>query len=124
MGVARRHTGPSLVPDGLGGFVKRKLRQLIGLGLLCGIAIAAIAMLTWTAGDPSLSHATNAPVKNWMGRPGAILADLLMQLFGLGAIALLGIAAGWGWQLLRNRPFDREALRVPLGIGAAMIVAA
>ncbi|MBL8571255.1 MAG: DNA translocase FtsK [Phreatobacter sp.] len=123
MAVARRQTGPSLVPEGLGGLMRRKLRQLIGLGTLAAVAIAALAMLTWTAGDPSLSHATNAPVKNWVGRPGAILADLLMQLFGLAAIVLLAICATWGWRLLRSRAFDREALRVPLGLAAAMTVA-
>ncbi len=123
MAVARRHTGPSLVPDGLGGAMRRQLRRLAGLGILAGVVIAAVAMLTWTAGDPSLSHATNAPVKNWIGKPGAILADLLMQLFGLAAVALLAISAVWGWLMLRARPFDREGLRVPLGIGAAMMVA-
>ena len=123
MAVARRQTGPSLVPEGLGGLMRRKLRQLVGLGTLAAVAIAALAMLTWTAGDPSLSHATNAPVKNWVGRPGAILADLLMQLFGLAAIVLLAICATWGWRLLRNRAFDREALRIPLGLAAAMTVA-
>ena len=30
--------------------------------------------------DPSLSHATNAPVRNLLGAPGAIAADLMMQL--------------------------------------------
>ncbi len=123
MAVVRRHTGPSLVPDGLGGAMRRQLRRLAGLGILAGVVIAAVAMLTWTAGDPSLSHATNAPVKNWIGRPGAILADLLMQLFGLAAIVLLSVAAIWGWLMLRAHPFDREGLRVPLGIGAAMILA-
>ncbi|MDP2801337.1 MAG: DNA translocase FtsK [Phreatobacter sp.] len=123
MAVVRRHTGPSLVPDGLGGAMRRQLRRLAGLGILVAVLVAAVAMLTWTAGDPSLSHATNAPVKNWIGRPGAILADLLMQLFGLAAVVLLAIAAVWGWLMLRARPFDREGLRVPLGIGAAMILA-
>ena len=34
--------------------------------------------------DPSLSHATDARVPNLLGRPGAIAADLMMQLFGVG----------------------------------------
>jgi S-DNA-T family DNA segregation ATPase FtsK/SpoIIIE len=123
MAVVRRHTGPSLVPDGLGGAMRRQLRRLAGLGILAAVLVAAVAMLTWTAGDPSLSHATNAPVKNWIGRPGAILADLLMQLFGLAAVVLLAVSAIWGWLMLRARPFDREGLRVPLGIGAAMVLA-
>ncbi|WP_163574649.1 DNA translocase FtsK 4TM domain-containing protein, partial [Klebsiella pneumoniae] len=69
--------------------MRRKIRQIGGLAILAAVGLAALALMTWTAGDPSLSHATNAPVKNWVGRPGAILADLLMQLFGLGCIGLL-----------------------------------
>jgi S-DNA-T family DNA segregation ATPase FtsK/SpoIIIE len=123
MAVARQHTGLSLLPEGLKGALRRKMRQLIGFGVLTAVVIAAVAMLTWTAGDPSLSQASNAPVKNWIGRPGAILADLFMQLFGLAAIVLLAISASWGWRLLRNRAFDRQALRIPLGIAAAMVLA-
>ena len=123
MAVARRHTGLSLFPEAMKGAMRRKIRQLSGLAILGAVGLAALALLTWTAGDPSLSHATNAPVKNWVGRPGAILADLLMQLFGLGAIGLLLIAAIWGWRFVTCRPFDREGLRVPLGIAAGMILA-
>ena len=60
---------------------------------------SAVALATWSVQDPSLSHATNAPVRNLLGMPGAIVADLLMQLLGLAAIALraagrdLGLAA-------------------------------
>ena len=62
--------------------------------------------------DPSLSHATDAPVRNLLGTPGAIGADLLMQLFGLAAIALLLPVAVWGWRLPRTAPFDREWMRL------------
>ncbi|MFN3854968.1 MAG: DNA translocase FtsK 4TM domain-containing protein [Phreatobacter sp.] len=103
--------------------LRRRLRQIVGLAVLAGVAVAALALITWTAGDPSLSRATNAPVQNWAGRPGAILADLLMQLVGLGSVVLLAIAAAWGWRLMRNRSFDREGLRIPLGFAAAMVAA-
>ncbi|QCI69160.1 DNA translocase FtsK [Phreatobacter stygius] len=123
MAVARRHTGLSIFPEAMKGAMRRKIRQIGGLAILAAVGLAALALMTWTAGDPSLSHATNAPVKNWVGRPGAILADLLMQLFGLGAIGLIGVAAAWGWRFVTNRPFDREGLRIPLGIAAGMILA-
>ena len=82
----------------------------------------AVALATWSVQDPSLSHATNAPVRNILGTPGAISADLLMQLLGLAAVALLLPVAVWGWRLLTHRPLDRE--RVPPVLWVAGTLAA
>ena len=49
--------------------------------------------------DPSLSHATDGPVRNLLGTPGAVGADLLMQLFGLAATVLVLPVAVWGWRI-------------------------
>ena len=46
--------------------------------------IAALA--TWNVADPSFSHATDNPVSNAMGFPGAVLADLSMQFLGLASV--------------------------------------
>ena len=82
--------------------------------------IAAVALATWSVQDPSLSHATNAPVRNMLGLPGAIGADLMMQLLGIATIAFLFPVAAWGWRLLTHRPLDRERARLALWIvGAA-----
>ena len=62
--------------------------------------------------DPSLSHATNAPMRNVLGLPGAIVADLLMQLFGIAALALILPVAIWGWRLATHRALRRERIRV------------
>src|SRR5882724_11775988 len=83
--------------------LRRRLYECIGAVLL---AIAALA--TWSVQDPSLSHATNAPVRNMLGLGGAISADLMMQLFGITTIALLFPVASWGWRLVTHRPLDRE----------------
>ena len=72
----------------------------------------AVALATWSVQDPSLSHATNAPVRNLLGMPGAITADLLMQLFGLATIVLVLPVAVWGWRLVTHRPLEREWLRL------------
>ena len=40
--------------------------------------------------------------------PGAIVADLLMQLLGLAAVVLVLPIAVWGWRLVTHRPLDRE----------------
>jgi S-DNA-T family DNA segregation ATPase FtsK/SpoIIIE len=58
-----------------------------------------------------------------MGRPGAIGADMLMQILGLGSIMLILPVAVWGWRLVTHRLFDREALRVACWILCAVIAA-
>ena len=74
--------------------------------------VAAAALMTWSVQDPSLSHATSRAIRNIVGYPGAIGADLLMQILGLGAIMLILPLAVWGWRMLTHRTFDREALRI------------
>ena len=81
--------------------------------------LLAVALATWSVQDPSLSHATNAPVRNLLGVPGAIVADLLMQLLGIAPLALVLPIAIWGWRLATHRPLDRERLRLALWIAGA-----
>ena len=40
---------------------------------------------------------------NLLGWPGAVVADLMMQLLGLGALALILPIAAWGYRLLGHR---------------------
>src|ERR1700712_3268920 len=90
----------------------RRLRELAGVALLALSGGTAAALMTWSVQDPSLSHATSRAIRNLLGYPGAIGADLLIQILGLGAIMLILPVAVWGWRLLTHRTFDREALRI------------
>src|SRR6202140_3874799 len=99
---------PAAIRDAL----MRRLRELAGLGLIALAGVAATALMTWSVQDPSLSHATSRAIRNVVGYPGAIGADLLMQILGLGAIMLIMPVAVWGWRMLTHRSFDREALRI------------
>src|SRR3954471_12396534 len=101
----------------------RRLRELAGTGLLALSGVVAAALMTWSVQDPSLSHATSRTIRNIVGYPGAIGADLLMQILGLGAIMLVLPVAIWGWRLLTHRHFDREALRIACWILCTVISA-
>ncbi|QUS37575.1 DNA translocase FtsK [Tardiphaga alba] len=90
----------------------RRLRELAGFALIGVAGLAAAAMMTWSVQDPSLSHATSRAIRNVVGYPGAIGADLLMQILGLGAIMMILTVAVWGWRMMTHRHFDREALRL------------
>src|SRR6202048_2412103 len=99
---------PASIRDALA----KRLRELAGLSLISLSGVAAAALMTWSVQDPSLSHATSRAIRNIVGYPGAIGADLLMQILGLGAIMLILPVAVWGWRMLTHRSFDREALRL------------
>lgn len=101
----------------------RRVREMAGLGLLSLSGVAAAALMTWSVQDPSLSHATSRSIRNIVGYPGAIGADLLMQILGLGAIMLILPIAIWGWRMLTHRTFDREALRIACWILCTAIAA-
>ena len=77
------------LPASVRDLLLRQLRALTGLGLIALAAATTAALITWSVQDPSLSHATSRPIRNIMGYPGAIGADLLMQILGLGAIMLI-----------------------------------
>jgi S-DNA-T family DNA segregation ATPase FtsK/SpoIIIE len=100
------------LPDSVREMTVRRVRELAGLCLIVLASAAAAAFISWSVQDPSLSHATSKPIHNLLGYPGAIGADLLMQIFGLGSIVLILPVAIWGWRLLTHRHFDREALRI------------
>src|SRR5271169_4218789 len=101
----------------------RRLRELLGLGLIALTGVAAAALMTWSVQDPSLSHATSRAIRNIVGYPGAIGADLLIQILGLGSIMLILPIAVWGWRMLTHRTFDREALRLACWILCTVIAA-
>jgi S-DNA-T family DNA segregation ATPase FtsK/SpoIIIE len=122
--IDRSLDGMASLSGQLGALLKRRLREVSGIALLSLAMMAALALATWSVQDPSLSHATDAPVRNLLGHPGAITADLLMQLLGLGSLALLLPIAIWGYRLLGHRPLSRERLRMLLWLFGAVLAAA
>ena len=91
------------LPASVREFPRRRAAEIAGLGALAGVGCLGIALLTWSVSDPSLNHATNAPVHNLMGVPGAAVADILMQMLGLACVAALAPLAFRGWGLLIHR---------------------
>jgi DNA segregation ATPase FtsK/SpoIIIE, S-DNA-T family len=111
------------VPLPLGGddtfrrLIKRNLAALAGLALLSLAAAVAASLATWTADDPSLSHATNYDARNFLGIVGAIVSDIFMQFFGLAATIVLLPPVVWAWHLVFGQPtqFNRWAFAQWLG---------
>jgi DNA segregation ATPase FtsK/SpoIIIE, S-DNA-T family len=120
----RRHYGRSFLSDDFHAAFRRRLRELGGLVVFAAVGVAVFALATWSVTDPSLSYATNAPVRNLLGVTGAIAADLAMQLFGVATIAIILPPAFWGWRFFTHRILDRLRWRVLAWIGGVILSAA
>ena len=112
MTAERNYDGESFLSVDFRAAIRRRLRELGGLAVIVAVGTAAAALATWSINDPSLSHATRAPMRNLLGAPGAIAADLAMQLFGLATIAIIVPPAIWGWRLFTHRSLDRLRWRL------------
>ena len=127
MRTIRRTSPPEdNLSEALRAFMKRRAVDIVGLGMVAGAAAAVTALATWSANDPSFNHATKGPLRNALGYPGAVVSDIVMQIFGLGCIAILIPIAVWGWRMMRGGRLERLHLRLALwviGSGAATAVA-
>ncbi len=97
-----------------------RMIALRGAGLMLVLAAAAglVALLSYSADDASLNNATLRDTANWLGPLGAVAADMLLQVFGLAAIAALAPILVWGTRALRGKSLKYAMWRLvawPLG---------
>jgi DNA segregation ATPase FtsK/SpoIIIE, S-DNA-T family len=88
-------TDEDVVPRALRRFMHHRILEIVGLVTLAAIALVGLALLTWHVDDPSLTHATRTAARNWLGWPGAIVADELLQKFGLASLVVLAVPFMW-----------------------------
>jgi S-DNA-T family DNA segregation ATPase FtsK/SpoIIIE len=111
------------VPEALMAALRRRLTEIGGLAIIAVAAIVLFALATWSALDPNLNHATGGVTRNFLGRPGAAVADFLMQLFGLASITFALPAGIWGWRLLTHRRLLRMRVRLIAWLAGAILAA-
>ena len=95
--------------------------RLVGLILLGLVAIVMVSLATWSVDDPSFSYATSKPPQNWLGFPGAVIADMSFQLFGIGILAVLVPPALWAWSFVRLRVPSKMGLRLIAWLAASVL---
>jgi len=104
--------------------VHRALREgaLYVFGALA--LILWFALFTYDPADPSFSHATtDAEVRNGIGRFGAMVADLLFNLFGRPAYLFTIMVFYLGWMLYREQKTQIELTKLDFGLRFAGFVA-
>ncbi len=122
----RSHSFSALdqLPDSAREFLTRRCAELFGAAIAALAVANLLALASWSALDPSLNFATDRPVQNWIGKPGAIVADILMQTIGLASLGLILVVLGWGWQLATQRFLHRIHLRAGCAILGILCLAA
>jgi len=111
------------IPESLRAFAMRRGAELAGLGLIGATVAIALALSSWSVEDPSFNHAAPGPVHNLLGAPGAVAADLIMQMLGISAIAFLAPVCLWGWRLIVARRLERVTARLGLWIAGGFLSA-
>ena len=97
--------------------------RLAGMLLLALCAIVLVSLASWSVDDPSLSLATAKTPANWLGFPGAVIADLVFQFLGLAGLVMVVPLALWGWAMVRRYAVTRLGMRVLAWIGATVLFA-
>ncbi len=99
-------------------FVATVLLRGAAAVLFLGSAAGLVALASYSPRDASLNNATARASANLLGSLGATAADLLLQTFGLAALAALAAPAVWGALALAGKGLrfaGWRALAWPLG---------
>ncbi|KIC09427.1 cell division protein FtsK [Leisingera sp. ANG-M1] len=103
--------------------IEKRGKELIGIALiLAGLAVAAM-LGSYTPEDPNWTVSTDAPVQNWLGRPGASVSFILITLFGKASWALPLFLFAWGARFVLHRGEDRVVWPLLLSVPWLLVVA-
>ena len=114
-------TDDSAIPAALRRFIRHRLFEFSGIALFASLATVSVALATWSVDDPSFNHATDQVAKNFLGYPGAAIADELMQLMGLGVLPLVGIPMAWVVKFLSHDRPERPIMAILMWLTASFL---
>ena len=101
----------------------RRLNELIGFLVCVSALLLFLALVSYSPLDPSLNSASvltgSHGARNWIGIFGAIISDLFLQFFGLGAFVVAGAIAILGMRWFRSRKVQSPVAKT---LGAAWLV--
>lgn len=86
-------------------------REVAGYIVLVAAVVVAVALVSYHPLDPSWFAAASDEVHNLLGRFGAVLAGMLVALFGVLALIVPALLAAVGWQWLKGRQLEWPALQ-------------
>lgn len=90
----------------------KKRHEFIGVALLILAVLLLLCLLTHDPGDASLNTlTTDGSIENKAGRLGALVSDILYQVFGFASFLLLVPLSVLSWKFVFGRPLAEPYLR-------------
>ncbi len=111
-------TDDSAIPATIRRFLKNRLFELAGISIFICLIAVGVALATWSSDE------LDGPAQNWLGYPGGVAADELMQLFGLGVLALIAVPMAWAVRLVGHGGIRRPVRSIVAWIGAIFCASA
>ncbi len=106
----------------------RRLNELIGFLLCVSALLLFLALASYSPLDPSLNSASiltgSHAARNWIGVVGALMSDILLQFFGIGAFLLPVFACVLGMRWFHSRKVPSPVAKSLGGIWLVMFVPA
>ena len=82
-------------------FLKNRSIELIGLTLVFAALLLAVSFFSYSPNDPTFLYATKgSKIANLLGGYGSMVADFLLQSFGLVSFLALITIISWGINLI------------------------
>ncbi len=120
-GTARARMG--FAPPELKQFLRRRLQEIVGLLVVALSVLALAALASQNPADPSWNVATATPATNLLGLPGAILADMALQVIGPVSLLLFAIPLCHGVREIVHQRASRLRLRAVAWITGGVLAA-
>ena len=113
----------AFLPPSLRAFLARRAFEGVGVVLIALGGFMLLAVMGWSIDDPSFNIATTRAPGNWMGLPGAYVADIMLQTLGLAGVLLLLPLFVWGARAFAHRRINLIAFRVAAWLAATLFAA-
>lgn len=120
---SRSRARHAFLPSGMTSFLRRRASQFMGFLMVCFGILLAATLITYHPSDPSWNLAIDGIARNILAFPGAIMADGMLQSFGIAAAFWVIAFLGWGVRLMVVMPLRWIMLRL-LALGVSALLAA
>ncbi len=82
-------------------FLKKRTIELVGLVLISLALLLSVSFFSYSPSDPTFIYGdVNVVINNLLGIYGGLIADFLLQSFGLTAFLILITITIWGISLI------------------------
>ena len=94
-------------------FLKKRTIELLGLILISIGVLLSISFISYSPTDPTLVYGSNdIPINNLLGFYGSLIADFLLQSFGLASFLILITIISWGINLIVKKNLEKILIKL------------